>query len=362
MKALVKEGHEVCAVVPRGEVYDKFEEHGIRPVKYKINRAGLTPLSGLKTIFELYRIFKRERFDLVHTFTIKPNIYGSIAARLARVPVIINHVTGLGFIFLATGIKASILRSVSKVLYRVGFRCANKIIFQNPDDLEYMARLLDRNKTVVVKGTGVDTDFFSSGKVNGKEQDNLRQEFSIKKDTVVITFIGRLLWHKGIGELMEAAQELTAKYDNMVFLVVGWIDQGNPACVTKKFIDALGENRRIIFTGQRDDVREILSLTDVFVLPSYREGTPRTVLEAMSMGVPIITTNVPGCSQTVEEGRNGVLVPVKDSRALSAAIEKLTGDGKLRDEMGKAGREKVVAEFSDNVVVEKIFNIYKELL
>ncbi|HIL33788.1 MAG TPA: glycosyltransferase family 1 protein [Nitrospiria bacterium] len=361
MKALIKEGHQVYVIVPEGNYFEKFLGHGIKPIPYKIHRGGLNPFAEIVTIWNLYRIFKREKLDLLHTFTIKPNIYGALSGKLAGTPFIINHVTGLGYVYTENSFRAKVLRLISTILYWGSFKLVNRVIFQNPDDLEGLKCLIDAHKAVIVKGTGVNVNDFSPQNEVTSKINKLREELPIKKNTIVITLIARLLWHKGIREFVGAGDLLTKRYKNLLFLVVGWIDSENPAAVTKTFIDEARRNLSIRFLGGREDIKEILGVTDIYVLPSYREGTPRTVLEAMAMGKPIITTDAPGCRQTVEDGVNGLLIPVKDSRSLCSTMEKLIIDKELRERMGKAGREKVIREFSDEVVIDQILSVYHDV-
>lgn len=362
MKALVKEGYDVYAVIPKGDYNGKIAKEGIKVINYPINRGGLNPLKELKTIYNLYRIFKKEHFDLIHAFTIKPNIYGAVAGKLAGTPIILNHVTGLGYIYTINNFKTRILKFLSNRLYRLSFKIAKKVIFQNPDDFVQLSNLFDNGKALVIKGTGVDTNYFSLENVDLKKVKIIKDEIGIGNDKLVITMIARLRWSKGIKELVNAANILSKKYKNLVFLTVGWIDKGNPDAISKEFIKKTS-NEFIKFIGKRDDIREILYLTDIYVLPSsYREGMPRTVLEAMAMEKPIVTTNAPGCKETVEDGVNGLLVPVKNSKVLAKTIEKLIIDENLRARMGKASREKVIKEFSNEIVIDKILKLYNKLL
>lgn len=361
MKALVKKGYNVYVVVPPGKFSEKFKEYGIKVIYYTIIRGGLNPFREFMTILELYRIFKRQKFDLVNTFTIKPNIYGALAGKLAGVPIIINHVTGLGYIYTDNSLKAKILRLISSLLYRISFKIAKKVIFQNRDDAEDLKNLIDIHKSLVIGGTGVNVKYFSPNNKNKVKVYNLKKELSIRENTIVITLIARLLFHKGIKEVVEAAPLLTKKYRNLLFLIVGGIDKGNPGAITEDFLLESRKNPYIRFLGERDDIKEVLTLTDIYTLPSYREGIPRTVLEAMAMCKPIVTTYAPGCRQTVEEGKNGFLVPVKDSYALASALERLILNKNLREKMGKASREKVLREFSDEVVVKNVLSLYREI-
>lgn len=360
MKALMRRGFEVYAVVPRGDYADKLTAQSIKVIPYPIDRESLNPLKEIKIIYSLYKIFKKERFDLIHTFTIKPNIYGTIAGKLAGVPIIINTVTGLGYIYTIDNAMTKLLRIVLNLLYRICFKFAKKVIFQNTDDLCRLRNFLDSdNKALVIKGTGIDTVYFSPEEVDEKQVKHIKDEFGLD-GKLVITMIARLYWSKGVKEFIEAANELLKENKNLIFLIIGWIDEGNPDAISEEFIQT-NQNTFIKFLRKREDIREILYHTDVYVLPSYREGLPRTILEAMCMEKPIVTTNVPGCREVVENGINGFLVPAKNSKSLASAIEKLILDKEIREKMGRAGREKVIKEFSSEIIVDKIIKLYEVL-
>lgn len=361
MKALVSEGHEVFAIAPGGRFLERFREHGVEPVEFSLRRESLNPFGELRAIYGLYKTLKAGRFDILHAFTIRPNFMGAVAGRLARVPAVITNVTGLGYIYTERTFKARLLRAVSALVYRIAFRLSTRVIFQNPDDLNALGGLLDKKKAVVIKGTGVDTGFFSPESVDERKVEALTDELGIKDGELVITIVARLLWNKGVGEFADAARELAKTHTNLRFLVVGWKDRANPSVVPEDFIEDAQTVSGLSFLGERDDVREILSLTDIYVLPSWREGTPRSVLEAMSMQRPVVAADVPGSRQTVLDGETGFLVPLRDARALAGAVKKLIDNKELRLKMGEAGRRLAIDEFSDEVVVEKIMALYGEV-
>jgi N,N'-diacetylbacillosaminyl-diphospho-undecaprenol alpha-1,3-N-acetylgalactosaminyltransferase len=355
MKALMARGCEVCAVVPEGEYSDALRREGVRVIPYPIERRSLNPFSGLATVWQLRRIFKRERFDLAHSFTLKPNIYTSLAGAMTRTPVV-NHVTGLGYYFTEKGFKTRLIRAMVSALCWLSFLWAKRVVFQNPDDLRELRGLVCDHKTVLIKGTGVDTQHFAPAS-DASQLRALKTAIGVRSDAIVVTLIARLLWHKGVREFVEAA----ARLSHVEFVVVGWIDEGNPSAVTRGFVEQSKSLPNIHFLGKRDDIREILAATDVYVLPSYREGTPRTALEAMATGKPVVTTDVAGCRQTVVDGVNGFLVPPRNSTALADAIEKLADDPSLRARMGHEGRRMAVETFSNDVVIRQIFDLYSQL-
>jgi len=213
-------------------------------------------------------------------------------------------------------------------------------------------------------GSGVDTEKFSSAGINQDRVQALYRELGIAGNHpgILVTLISRLLWDKGIAEFVEAARVLKPKYPAALFLLAGPIDTGNPAAVPRQYVEQAEEEGLIKYLGPSTDIVEILHISDIVTLPSYREGIPRTLLEAMSMEKPIITTDTAGCREVVEEGRNGLLVPVKDHIALASAIERLLDDEELRIRMGKYGREKALREFDERMVVGQTLKLYEELL
>jgi len=364
IRMLKRHNIKVTMIVPLNEEkYIKLiEKEDIKVITYLLDRKNVNLLRELATIYQLYRIFKKERFNIVHSFTPKPNIYATIAARLAKIPVIINHVTGLGSLFVEEypSLPILVLGKLLKLLYRYAFLLSTKIIFQNEDDHNFFS-FIPSDKKLIIKGSGIDIYEYSPVNIDVSKVKKLKQESGIKRNQCVITFIGRLVTCKGICEFVESAHILSKRYGNLVFLVVGDIDKDNIYSISKNFI-VENQNIYLRFLGRRDDIREILYITDIFVNPSYyREGIPRTNLEAMAMEKPIITTNSPGCKETVENGKTGLLVMPKDILSLVKAIEKLIRNRNLRQEMGKHGREKVIKEFSTEIIVEQIKGLYNDL-
>ena len=364
MKSLVSRGYTVYGVIQKKEAENYLEREGIPVIRYPIKRKSINPIYEIVTILSLYKIFKKLRPTILHTFLHKPNLYGTIAGRLAHVPIIINHIPGLGYIYTEqNGVKVKLYRFIMSRLYRHCFKYADKVIFHNEDDLnEFVYLTNDRDKFMVIKGTGVDVEFFSPDRVSEARKKMVRVSLGVSPNDIVVTMTGRLIWHKGIYELIEAAQMIHSKYENVTFLIVGWSDSGNPGSVSHRFIEDVGRCGYIKFLGKRENIRDILAITDIYVLPSYREGLPKGVLEAMAMGIPVVTTDVPGCRETVIDGVNGYLVPPFDSKKLAQALEKLILDEKLRLRMGNAGRERVLSEFSEGIVINAIHSLYEKLL
>ncbi|MCD6419931.1 MAG: glycosyltransferase family 4 protein [Synergistetes bacterium] len=363
MKALKNEGFDVYAIIPEGKYCDKLREAGIKVMNYRMNRRSLNPLSAISTIYAVYKIFKRERFNIVYTFTIKPNVYGAIAGWMTGIPVIVNCVTGLGYLYIGNTLKVKLLRFLSRILYSLAFRIADRVIFQNEDDFKELLSLFDTQKAIIISGTGVDTCFFSTENANIEHVEEVRKELGISEANIVVTVVARLLKSKGILEFLQMARELHRRHEETVFLVVGGEYDGSPDSIPLETLKEYGEVSFIKFLGERDDVREILFVTDIYVLPSYyREGIPRTVLEAMSMGKPVVTTDAPGCKETVVDGENGFLVPPKDVNALADAVERLLCDAELRMKMGIKGRKMVLERFSDEIITRRIIEVSKMLV
>jgi len=359
MIELIKQNHTVYAICPKGEKFDSFEEYGIKAIEYKILRKSLNPLKELKTIRNIYHVIKPLELDILHNFTVKPNIYGSIAGHLAKVKTVVNSVTGMGSFFIQDSTKAKTIRRVIEKLYKEANKKVSYVVFQNSDDMKYFLdkKLLKSNQAVLIKSSGIDSDQFDMSKINADKLQSLKSELNIVNKLVVL-MVARAIWDKGVKEYYESASILSKKYPHVKFLYVGDTDDGNHSCANREFLSS----SNVSWLGHRDDIAELTALSDIYVLPSYREGVPRTLLEAASMSKPIVTTDAIGCREVVEDGYNGVLVRVKDSISLASGIEKLIEDSVLREEMGKNGRIKVLKEFDVKIVVSKYMEVYEKIV
>lgn len=344
MIELTKQGHVVFAICPKGDKFDKFDQYGIKALNYKVERKSLNPLKEIKTIKNIYKVIKPLNLDILQNFTAKPNIYGSIAGHKANIPLIVNAVTGLGSFYISDTKRAKFIKNVMEKLYKHSNKKAHKVIFQNSDDMKYFIenRLVDKNKAILIKSSGIDTDRFKP--IPNKP---------IPNKPITVLMVARAIWHKGVKEYYEAASLL--QDDNIEFLLAGDTDEHNLSCASKEFL----QNGNVTWLGHRDDIVDLVAACDIFVLPSYREGVPRTLLEAASMAKPIVTTDAIGCREVVDDGYNGFLVPVKDSKIMAAKIKQLSADTALRDVMGKNGRIKVLEEFDVKIVVEQYLEVYK---
>jgi len=312
-----------------------------------MSRKGMNPLMEIRSIVALYRHYKTQKPDLVHHFTIKPVIYGTLSARMAGVPKIVNSITGLGFVFTSKTLKAKLLGILVKNLYRFCFFSNKvKIIFQNKDDRDFFIShgILDAERGFLVEGSGVDTQKFSPFKASNR--------------TPRILMASRLLVEKGIFEFMEALQILKQRGVQFEAVIAGDIDPGNPGSVTEDQVQTWKQSGLAHFLGFQEDMVALLQSTDIACLPSYREGLPMALLEAMAAGKPIVTTDAPGCRATVRDTKNGFLVPPKTSKPLADALEKLITNKALRNEMGTASRILAIELFSKERITSEILKIY----
>lgn len=303
------------------------------------------PFNEIALLKELYNTYKKLELNLVLQYTIKPNIYGSLVAQQLRIPCI-STVTGLGYSFMQ---KDKSTQAVSW-LYKIAFKKNKYIVFHNTDDynLFVQKKLVEKVKAKVIKGSGVDTNYFIS-----------KNEI-IENGKFIFLFIGRLLYDKGIIEYVQAARQIKQTYKEVEFWIVGDIKAANPSAISKKELDKWISDKIIKYLGKTDHIKEVIQKSSVVVLPSYREGMPRSILEAMAMSKPIITTNSPGCRETVEENINGFKVPPKNANALAKAMEKMIHLKVLGNQlniMGQASRIKVEKEFSHEIVNQSYLDL-----
>jgi glycosyltransferase involved in cell wall biosynthesis len=346
---LRRKGHEVLLLSPPGNFHKFLQANGFQWMPFPLSRQGIKLFPELWTIWHLIRLYHGLRPDIVHHFTIKPVIYGSLAAHILRIPGIINSITGLGHLFIDTGARTRLLRTMVKVLYRITLR-RTQAIFENPEDRDIFIQnqLLTAEQSHLIMGTGVDVEkFHPTAKSNG---------------TPVVLFSSRMLVTKGLLEFTEATRLLKQKGINARFALAGRADPGNPASIPEEQLHAWKNSGLLEWWGWRDDMPSTLAQADVFCLPSYREGVPNALLEAAACGLPIVTTDVPGCRDVVTDGLNGLLVPVRNAPILAKALETLLSDARLRHQMGVAGREIAVNKFGLGKVNEETLMIYERFL
>jgi glycosyltransferase involved in cell wall biosynthesis len=328
---LIERGHNVIACAPPApdDVRAQLAALGADYYSVPLARAGLNPAEDLKALLSLTRLFRKVRPDIVLGYTVKPVIWGGLASRLARVPSSYGMITGLGYAFSDNGdLKQRAIGRVVCSLYRLALSHARAVLFQNPDDQAEFERrgLLPKNGTKAqINGSGVDLDIYTPQPM---------------PDEPVFLLVARLLADKGIREYVEAARRIKRRYPQARFQLAGGFDP-NPTAIKPDELRTWEEEGVIEYLGQLDDVRPAFAAARFYVLPSYREGTPRTVLEAMATGRPVITTDAPGCRETVVDGENGFLVPVMNAKSLRTAMEKLLEDPELAERMAQKGLERV---------------------
>ncbi|MFY2763025.1 glycosyltransferase family 4 protein [Arenimonas sp. MALMAid1274] len=352
--ALRDAGHDVLLLSPPGPYGDKLTALGLRWQPVPMDRRSLNPLRELALVWHLVRLLRRERPALVHGFTIKCAVYGSIAARLAGVPARVNAVAGMGYVFTSNDAKARLLRPIVRGLMRLALDGDNaRLVLQNPDDVALFERagLVARERIRLIPGSGVDCSrFAASARVRDPAQ------------PMVVLLAARLLWDKGLAEYVAAARQLRAQGRALRFLLAGDPDPGNPAAVPDASLREWVADGTLEWLGHVDDMPALLASVDVVVLPSYREGLPKGLIEAAACALPLVTTDVPGCREVVTDGVDGLRVPVRDAAALAAAIARLQDDPALACRLGEAARQKAIREFDEISVIRRTRAVYAELM
>lgn len=341
---LRRRGFRVIACGPRHPgAEEKLEALGTEFIEIGPARTSINPLEDIRYCFRLMLLYRAVRPTVVVAYTAKPVIWSCVAARMAGVPKIMAMITGLGYAFTGTSAGRSAIRHIVRTLYRIALRGCSSVVFQNRDDhLEFLQNGLVRPPptSFVVNGSGVDLQHYAVAA--------LPQE-------PVFLVIARLLRDKGIREFCEAAAHVRGKFPGARFRIVGWLDT-NPSAITGRELGEWGAPGAVEYRGAVEDVRPEIASARVYVLPSYREGTPRTVLEAMAMGRPIITTDAPGCRETVVDGWNGYLVPLRDSLSLARAMERFVVEPELAEKMGANSRKLVESKYDSRSVAESLLN------
>ena len=355
IKELLGKGHSILVFAIDFNLEQKKEllALGVSPVDYQLSRSGLNPFADLKTMLTLKNTLKEVKPDIVLSYFMKPVIYGSIAAYLAGVPKIIAMLEGLGYTYTPSlngfSFKKKILQYIQGCLFSISFRATNEIIFLNPDDPKDLSKYVlfynYSHKINVLGGIGLDISEFSYSAVD------------ITKP-IRFVFIARLLAEKGIYQLIDAIKIVKKKYPTAELLVLGNLDKESPSSLKSKELESLIEQKIIVYPGHVSNVTEWLSESHVFVLPSYyREGVPRSTQEAMAIGRPILTTDVPGCRETVVEGENGYMVPAFDVNSLVEKMNWFIEHPEYIEPMGKVSRRLAEEKFDVHKVNEKMLQI-----
>jgi glycosyltransferase involved in cell wall biosynthesis len=348
---LKADGYEVVFVSPKDEYAERLKEDGFRWVELKISRRNTLLLKEVMTLASFIRIYRREKPVAVHHFTVKCVLYGTMAAYLNRVPAIINSITGLGHLFIDQNPRTKFLRSCVQFAYRRILKLKkNFVIFQNPDDygLFVSNNLIDPARAAIIRGSGVDTTRFRP---------------QVGETQPLILFASRLTHEKGISELLEGFGLLRKRGCKASLILAGSPDPGNPSSVSAEDLaNWTRQNSDVQFIGHVEDIEPLIARSRVVVLPSYREGTPRILLEAAAMAKPLVATDVPGCREIVENGKNGFLVPAQNAEAIADALETLLDSKDLCETMGRAGRQKVLDEFDTTRVNFATLKIYNKMV
>jgi glycosyltransferase involved in cell wall biosynthesis len=336
--ALQAQGHEIHTIAPVDDFTPQLTKANCKHHALKMDSRGANPVKDIALIFELLSIYKQVNPDVILHYTIKPNVYGSLAAAIAGIPTI-NNVCGLGTVFL----KNNFISLVAKLLYRLSFRFPKKVFFQNHDDLQLFLdkKLVPENSTDLLPGSGIDLKKFIPGPFKRNEK-------------FTFLLISRLITDKGVLEYIEAIKKIKSDGLQAHFQILGAVDAEHKRGISKKLIQEWIDTGLVDYLGTTEDVRPFINQADCVVLPSYREGTPRTLLEAASSSKPIVATNAPGCNQVVEHNRNGLLCRIKDSEDLAEKMRTMaTLDNETLNKYGKNGRAKMEAEFDESIVINK---------
>jgi glycosyltransferase involved in cell wall biosynthesis len=365
MRNLVASGAAVTAVAPGSNDQAVWETEGIGSAVYRIRRGSLNPMAARRAIADLRRIFKDTRPDIVHSFTVASSAYASAAAQLAGVEHLVVTVSGLGSMLAGRpdGLRDALRRLAVREATRWGCQRADRVTFENRNDLDFFVErhLADVDRAALIPG-GVDTDFYAPGAGNSARSRKVRASWGLDEQATVVTMVGRLLRDKGVREFVAASRLVRRSAPQVEFVLIGAPDKGNPESMTESELDHIHRTSRVRMGGFRTDIRDCLVASDVFVLPSYAEGHPRSSLEAMSCGLPVVTTDVQGCRDTVEHGVNGFLVPARDAQALADAVARLATSPELRLSMGRQSRRLARRSFSVGRAVERYRRLYESLL
>jgi glycosyltransferase involved in cell wall biosynthesis len=339
-------GFDVVVVTRVREHGGVIRRAGLSLIPFEMSRRGMNPFGELGALARLTALYRREKPDLVHHVAMKPVLYGTLAARLASVPRVVNALAGMGWLFTSTNLMARLLKPLVRLTFRILLRPTN-VIVQNPDDAALMAGLGVGN-VHLIRGAGVDTRIFHPAPSPAGD--------------LVVMLASRMLWDKGVGEFVEAAGMLREMGASARFVLVGERDPANPSAIPESRLQEWEAKGIVEWWGKRDDMAEVIHQAHVVCLPSYREGLPKVLLEAAASGLPLVATDVPGCREIVRNEENGLLVPARDATALAAALRRLIEDRELRCRMGARGREIVETEFSVEKVVSETLAVYGELL
>ena len=349
--AAKEQGYEVHVASPRDGEEETLKERGIIHHHLPISRTSINIFFEIKTFFSIYFLIKKLTPDLLHLITIKPVIYGGIVSRLLGIKGVVSAIPGLGYVYISTGVKARVLRFLINCLYKISFsKKSLKIVFQNEDDMQTLREAINfkKTKSILIRGSGVDLNEY--------------KKTSFPEGKPVISMISRLQEDKGVNEFAAAAKILKEKKVEADFWLVGETDFSYPSPIPRSDLEEWENEGLLKVFGYRKDINALMSGSSIIVLPSYREGLPKVLIEAASCGRPVITTDVPGCRDAIIEGKTGFLVPPKDSKKLAERIQFLLSNKNLLEKMGQAGRKHAEENFSLERVIEAHLEIYSNLV
>ena len=350
-KQAIKDGYDVTAITNISNHEDVLLSAGLKVFNINFCRSFKRPFSDIHSIYQLIKLFRLLKPEVIHNIGLKISLISSIAAFIARVPVVINAYTGLGYVFSSNDMLARVIRLLLNLpLKYLNHRASTWVVFQNEDDeaLFENSNLINKERTLLIKGSGVDVNEFPfSDELPGQ---------------LKVMLASRLLWDKGVGEFIEASRQLKISYPEVTFVLVGDVDEQNPLSLTKEIIDSWVNEGFIEWWGHKQNMPEVLKLAHIVALPSYREGLPKVLLEAASIGRALVATDVPGCREIVRDGVNGFLVQAKESKCLAEAIEKLILNKELRTQMGLKSREIIETELSSEIINKQFIELYNSAI
>ena len=343
-------GWEIILVTQVNQYKEMILKAGFKLIPIKLSRSGMNPIKELKCLVRLYQIYRTEKPDIVHHVAMKPVLYGSFVSKLTRIKCVVNALAGLGYLFTSDKYTIRMFKFFINLAFRWLLNQNNSaLIIQNEDDISLLSKnVVDKKRIFLIRGSGIDL-----------------QQFCVKPEPItdkpVICCATRMLKHKGIVELINAAKLLNKRGIKFILQLIGAPDFLNPSTITNDMLQEWNKEVFIEYLGFQNNIASFLQKSHVVALPSYREGLPKTLLEALACGKPIVTTDVPGCRDVVENGVNGFLVPPKDSVKLADALQLLIQDKDLREKMGKASRE-LAMDFRLEKIVDQTIQLYQRLL
>lgn len=355
IKKLKKDGYEIVLVAPKDEYLKYFSSRGFKVKIWKLNRSSINFISELKSIINLYSICKKNESEINFHFTIKACLYGSLVSKLFLKSKVINNITGLGHLFISNQLKIKFLKPIIFLIFRL---CAKQTktfsIFENEDDLLIFKKhkLISQENAFIIPGSGVDTAFYRNKHISNLSKPNL----------YYLLFPARIIKEKGIAEVCTAVNKLNKKKYNIQLNIAGLVDKGNRSFIKKEDLLKNYPFLKIKFLGHVKDMKSLYEKCDCVILPSWREGFSKALLESASMECPIITSTSPGCKDIIIHGKTGLLVPIKNPEAIQLAIELYYKNPKLASKMGKASRKRVLENFADKIILRKNINLIKKVL